>query len=118
MKGVSVDDNFTNSQSEFIRTLFYENSTVPSQMLSEISQKIQNVFNGHNLPVVRYLKFRSSSNTEDVPGFDGAGLYDSYKIDLQAKDNVRKRKAFSLSGKKFTLFFFYIARSFVYSYRR
>lgn len=35
------------------------------------------------LPGINKIKIRSSSNAEDVPGFDGAGLYDSYaaKVD-------------------------------------
>src|SRR5205085_2922366 len=28
------------------------------------------------------VKIRSSANAEDIPGFDGAGLYDSFRGDL------------------------------------
>ena len=33
------------------------------------------------------IKLRSSANAEDIPGFDGAGLYDSFKAKLKKKDN-------------------------------
>lgn len=121
MKGVLIDENFTNSQSEFIRTLFYENSTVPPQILSQITQKIQSVFGSNgNMTVARYLKFRSSSNTEDVPGFDGAGLYDSYKIDMQAKDKAREKKRHRRRNflPRYSFATFLIAWLFVCSYGR
>lgn len=35
--------------------------------------------------------FRSDSNSEDLPGFAGAGLFDSYAIE----DEVRRRVAYS-----------------------
>jgi len=35
--------------------------------------------------------FRSDSNSEDLPGFAGAGLFDSYAIE----DEVEKRVAYS-----------------------
>jgi hypothetical protein len=31
---------------------------------------------------IKDLKFRSSSNAEDLPGFNGAGLYDSFSGEL------------------------------------
>lgn len=36
---------------------------------------------------VRNLKIRSSANAEDIPGFDGAGLYESYRARLDDEPN-------------------------------
>ncbi len=33
------------------------------------------------------VKIRSSANAEDIPGFDGAGLYDSYRADFDEPNN-------------------------------
>ncbi|WP_345801339.1 PEP/pyruvate-binding domain-containing protein [Microbacterium sp. AZCO] len=38
------------------------------------------------LPGVKKVKVRSSANAEDVKGFDGAGLYDSYAADTTKRD--------------------------------
>lgn len=35
---------------------------------------------------VKRLKVRSSANAEDIPGFDGAGLHDSYSVRTKIKD--------------------------------
>lgn len=35
---------------------------------------------------VKKLKVRSSANAEDIPGFDGAGLHDSYSVKTKIKD--------------------------------
>lgn len=34
------------------------------------------------------VKVRSSANAEDIPGFDGAGLYDSFRGDFDTLDNA------------------------------
>ena len=42
---------------------------------------------GQTMPGVSKLKVRSSSNAEDVPNFDGAGLYDSFAAKPAETDN-------------------------------
>ncbi|MFZ1410297.1 MAG: PEP/pyruvate-binding domain-containing protein, partial [Micropruina sp.] len=42
---------------------------------------------GTALPGVEKLKVRSSSNAEDIPNFDGAGLHDSFSASLDKKDD-------------------------------
>ena len=49
-----------------------ENAEMPTWMMDALSE-LQNTF-----PVGTSLRCRSSTNNEDLPGFSGAGLYDSY----------------------------------------
>lgn len=42
---------------------------------------------GEVVPGVNKFKIRSSSNAEDIPNFDGAGLYDSFSAELDKTDN-------------------------------
>ncbi len=43
------------------------------------------------------LKIRSSANAEDIPGFDGAGLYDSFRVKLSSAPEPCRR--FEENGK-------------------
>ncbi len=63
-----------------IQELFYA-AQMPPQLLDSIKLHIQT-----QLPSVKKLKFRSSANAEDLPGFDGAGLYDSFSAKVDKKD--------------------------------
>lgn len=49
-----------------------EDGDMPAWMLAELAD-LQNAF-PENMPI----RLRSSTNNEDLPGFSGAGLYDSY----------------------------------------
>lgn len=60
-------------------------ATIPPHVLQSIREVAKHVFRDRG---VKEIKFRSSSNAEDLPGFDGAGLYDSFPVDL---DLVRSR---------------------------
>lgn len=60
-----------------IQNRFY-NATIPTPTLSVIMTAL-NYFHTRQVSLV---KFRSSSNAEDLPGFDGAGLYNSYPVNL------------------------------------
>jgi hypothetical protein len=51
------------------------NAKVPPELIQNIRAKLDEVFTPYG---VNRFKFRSSSNAEDLPGFDGAGLYDSF----------------------------------------
>jgi hypothetical protein len=42
---------------------------------------------GEVLPGVNKIKVRSSANAEDIPNFDGAGLYTSFSATLSKQDN-------------------------------
>jgi hypothetical protein len=64
-----------------VRSEFYR-STIPANDLAAVRQKIQQVFPEG----VAKLKFRSSASTEDIPGFDGAGLHDSFTAKTGVND--------------------------------
>jgi hypothetical protein len=42
---------------------------------------------GQTMPGITKFKVRSSANAEDIPNFDGAGLYNSYSAKLNEADN-------------------------------
>jgi hypothetical protein len=62
---------------EEIREMFYE-AQFPPGRLEAITQASIDALP----PGTENLKVRSSANAEDIPGFDGAGLYDSYRAEL------------------------------------
>ncbi len=45
----------------------------------------------HTMPEVEKVKVRSSANAEDIPGFDGAGLHDSFAADPRKADDPARR---------------------------
>jgi hypothetical protein len=45
---------------------------------------------GQLLPGVEKVKVRSSANAEDIPGFDGAGLHDSFAADTDKRNDPDK----------------------------
>ncbi|MFP5417309.1 MAG: PEP/pyruvate-binding domain-containing protein [Actinomycetes bacterium] len=53
----------------------------PPDLLQPLRAKVEAVF-----PGVAKLKVRSSANAEDIPGFDGAGLHDSYSVKTKVRD--------------------------------
>ncbi|MEZ4220655.1 MAG: PEP/pyruvate-binding domain-containing protein [Polyangiaceae bacterium] len=51
---------------------------MPQALLDEVTSELAAA-----LPAgTQSVKIRSSANAEDIPGFDGAGLYDSFRADL------------------------------------
>ena len=58
---------------EEFRTFATVAGQVSPELVNAITEKIEEVFGAANVP----LRFRSSSNVEDVLEFNGAGLYDS-----------------------------------------
>ncbi|MFH8252311.1 PEP/pyruvate-binding domain-containing protein [Microbacterium sp. B2969] len=56
-------------------------ASFPPGALEAVRAKLEEV-----LPGVKKVKVRSSANAEDVKGFDGAGLYDSYAADTTKRD--------------------------------
>ena len=52
----------------------------------DVVEEIQSLAVGALGPVEN-LKVRSSANAEDIPGFDGAGLYDSFRVRLSDDDD-------------------------------
>eukprot|EP01125_Pyxidicula_operculata_P010213 TRINITY_DN335_c0_g2_i2.p1 TRINITY_DN335_c0_g2~~TRINITY_DN335_c0_g2_i2.p1 ORF type:complete len:1200 (-),score=318.63 TRINITY_DN335_c0_g2_i2:208-3546(-) len=64
------------------------NATVPPTILQAILDAVDKYFTPFK---VNEIKLRSSSNAEDLPGFDGAGLYDSFSADVGSKTpNIAK----------------------------
>jgi hypothetical protein len=60
-------------------------------LVAELPPAIRSAIEGRVaqlLPGVPKLKVRSSSNAEDVPNFDGAGLYDSFSAEPAKPDNA------------------------------
>jgi hypothetical protein len=65
-----------------VQEAFYH-AQLPPGLVDNLRQKLT-----QSLPGVNKLKVRSSANAEDLPNFDGAGLYDSYAANLDATDNA------------------------------
>jgi len=65
---------------------------IDSDLLSEVLKKAETYRDLENLP--RKLKFRSSTNAEDLPNFSGAGLYtsESYKPLKKGKERSQEKK--------------------------
>jgi Pyruvate phosphate dikinase, AMP/ATP-binding domain len=68
------------TKAEAARELFYA-ATFPDGMVERVAAKIAVV-----LPGVPKVKVRSSANAEDMPNFDGAGLYTSFAANLTKSD--------------------------------
>jgi len=90
----SVDRrNFTAT----VQRLFYE-AHFPADLLANIVHQVKSI-----MPDASKIKFRSSANAEDIEGFDGAGLYDSFSAKVKEKDNADgkcKRVVVDSSGVK------------------
>eukprot|EP01137_Pigoraptor_chileana_P018276 Opistho-2@77504 len=75
----------TSERSQFVEKIqnaIYMNSTIPPSALSAISARL-----GQVMPGLKKFKVRSSASAEDIPGFDGAGLYDSFTFKNKEVDN-------------------------------
>ncbi len=59
------------------------NGELPTQNLTQVLALAQQL-----APEVDKWKIRSSANAEDIEGFDGAGLHDSYAAKISTKDNA------------------------------
>ena len=64
-----------------VQEMFYQGEFPPG-LLPSVHEAIASA-----LPFAESLKIRSSANAEDVPGFSGAGLYESYRGDLDEEDS-------------------------------
>jgi phosphoenolpyruvate synthase/pyruvate phosphate dikinase len=71
-------------QVQQVQTLLLD-AKFPQKDLVRIEKKIKKV-----LPGVKKIKVRSSANAEDIPNFDGAGLYDSFAATVD-KNNDGQR---------------------------
>jgi len=65
-----------------LQLAFYA-AKLPPGMAARVRKRITEV-----LPGVHKIKVRSSANAEDMPGFDGAGLYTSFAANLKKKDKA------------------------------
>ncbi|HET9238330.1 MAG TPA: PEP/pyruvate-binding domain-containing protein [Oligoflexus sp.] len=70
------------TQAEEIRQLIL-NAELPAQNLESILNQART-----QAPEIDKWKLRSSANAEDIDGFDGAGLHDSYSAKVSTKDNA------------------------------
>ena len=68
-----------------LQQLFYK-GIVPTADLADVNAVVADL--AARFPAMDELKFRSSSNAEDIPNFDGAGLHDSFSVKLSARDNA------------------------------
>jgi hypothetical protein len=57
-------------------------ATVPADLIASLAQRIRGA-----LPPGK-VRFRSSTNAEDLPGFNGAGLYRSTRVNPASTDDV------------------------------
>jgi hypothetical protein len=68
-----------------IQSLFYQ-GVVPSNLVQVVRQQSQDLINfvakAYPKSEIKKLKVRSSSNAEDIPQFDGAGLHSSYSANI------------------------------------
>lgn len=72
------------AQSAKVRELFLSGE-LPPGMSARVAKRISEV-----LPGVPKVKVRSSANAEDMPNFDGAGLYASFAANLKKDDDEDK----------------------------
>ena len=70
------------ARAEGVRAGFLSACFPPGQ-LEALRATVEEVF-----PEVKKLKVRSSANAEDIPGFDGAGLHDSYSAKTKVRDEA------------------------------
>ncbi len=80
-KGGNLSPVERNAMVASVQALFYK-AYVPGTIVADVAERIRTV-----LPGVTNLKFRSSATSEDVPNFNGAGLYDSFSIEPAKVDN-------------------------------
>ncbi len=71
-----------NEEAAAIRQLIL-NAELPTQNLSSVIDMAKQL-----APQVDKWKIRSSANAEDINGFDGAGLHDSYSAKVSSNDNA------------------------------
>ncbi len=64
-----------------IQNLFYK-GRMSATALADISSRVTTL-----MPGVPKFKFRSSATSEDIENFNGAGLYDSFSMELEKVDN-------------------------------
>lgn len=70
-------------KSAIVRSLFY-NATIPAAVAAELAAQVKSL--KKRLPGIKKLKCRSSANAEDIVGFDGAGLHDSFSVKLKVTE--------------------------------
>lgn len=68
-----------------VQSLFYH-ARVPAPTLTQVTAQLTAL--GAIVHKLDDLKFRSSANAEDIPNFDGAGLHDSFSVDIDDTDNA------------------------------
>jgi hypothetical protein len=68
-----------------VQNLFYQ-AVVPDNLIQELSKQTHALINAalqtYPKSEIKKIKVRSSSNAEDIPQFDGAGLHSSYSANI------------------------------------
>lgn len=85
--------SYRESKLTFLRELILsETSTVNPQFIDDLLAAFEQIRDEDNIP--RKLKLRSSTNSEDLPNFNGAGLYtsESYKPVKKNKERSDEKK--------------------------
>jgi hypothetical protein len=78
-------------RSRAVRESFYKGQ-LPDGMLSQIRDALAKAS-----PNIQRFKIRSSANAEDIEGFDGAGLHDSFSANLSNTDDSSQSCKFEVS---------------------
>lgn len=81
-KGGQLSPAERNALAAEVQGLFLK-AHVPGTLVADLSARLVAV-----TPGVDKFKFRSSATSEDVPNFNGAGLYDSFSIEPAKADNA------------------------------
>jgi hypothetical protein len=84
-KSGTLSPNDRKIKSKEIQELFYD-GRVPADALADLTREVAALKT--RFPTMDELKVRSSSNAEDIPNFDGAGLHDSFSAKMDAVDNA------------------------------
>jgi hypothetical protein len=80
-KGLQLSPAERNTKVDEVQALFLK-AFVPGTLAADLKASL-----GVVTPGVDKFKFRSSATSEDVPNFNGAGLYDSFAIEPAKTDN-------------------------------
>ncbi len=80
----ALSPNLRHALAAQVQALFYS-SNVPTAHMDAAKKMVAQL--GVTVPNLSKLKVRSSANAEDIDGFDGAGLHDSFGAKVNAQDN-------------------------------
>ena len=96
MKRVTATEYREKKLSALTDLIFSDETVIDDSLLNELLTQLDTFKNNDNIP--RKMKLRSSTNAEDLPNFNGAGLYTSksYKPAKGGKEKSNKKKKSAL----------------------